>query len=206
MSPPTRSRERKPSRNHSPCKRSPSSVALILSLPKEVSASSVSLLPSRWPNVLSIRKVPSWPSTVVVTVPVFPTTNSTGVSYEPPGISITTFQRPPRLGRAFFSSATADTRQKPTRMITFNGFALRIIDPAWRQSVPPAVAVGQSFGVKINSNIARLISNPPATAGGTDCLQQRCPTLCAKPLSTINSRVRPLRQTFLLAEDAPRSR
>jgi len=36
--------------------------------------------------------------------------------------------------------------------------------------------VGQSFGSKIIINIAHPISNPPATAGGTDCVQQRSQT------------------------------
>ena len=41
--------------------------------------------------------------------------------------------------------------------------------------------VGQAYEFKSISKIARLMSNPPATAGGTDCIQQRCSTFEARP-------------------------
>src|ERR1044071_3482134 len=48
------------------------------------------------------------------------------------------------------------------------------------RSVPPAVAGGYSVG-----SVQRLRKHPPATAGGTDPIQARRPTLGAKQASMV---------------------
>src|ERR1043165_6251981 len=60
------------------------------------------------------------------------------------------------------------------------GFAQKVTDPAWTQSVPPAVAGRSVIRFQNHQQIAHPICNPPATAGGTDCVQQRSQTFKAK--------------------------
>src|SRR6185503_18941639 len=51
---------------------------------------------------------------------------------------------------------------------------LKSLVPAWRQSVPPAVAGGYAVGTLDLLVFVNLIRYPPATAGGTDCIQEYC--------------------------------
>ena len=52
-------------------------------------------------------------------------------------------------------------------------FAVKVRNHCWIQSVPPAVAGGSTVGIQNCLKDRMLIVYPPATAGGTDCIQAR---------------------------------
>ena len=51
------------------------------------------------------------------------------------------------------------------------GFASIVERRCWIQSVPPAVADGLLMDVRYCYGILARMTDPPATAGGTDCIQ-----------------------------------
>src|ERR1051325_6572321 len=61
-------------------------------------------------------------------------------------------------------------------------FTQKVVDLAWTQSVPPAVAGGSVIRMLNQQQYRTSHQLPPATAGGTDCVQQQSLTFCAKLL------------------------
>jgi hypothetical protein len=77
----------------------------------------------------------------------------------------------------------ADRNGKRLRVLHPHGFASKVTTCTWTGSVPPAVAGGSMFSERYSrGSWGSKVLTPPATADGTDPVQEHFWTLEAKPI------------------------